>query len=328
MQLFTTRVLLKAVVALAAGGPIAGRALAQAYPAHPLRLVVPFSAGAGILDIMARLISQRLSAGLGQQVVVDNKPGAGGNVGSEIVAKAAPDGYTLLIAGPALVVSPFLYAHLDFDPLADFEGVTMINSAPLLLIVHPSLPVKSVAELVAYAKANPGKLNYGSGGVGSTPFLAVEALKSIAGFEAVHVPYKGGGPALADLVAGQLAFMIENVPGTMPFVKDGKLRALAITSAQRSSLVPELATMQEAGVPGYEMVGWNGLFVPRGTPEAILGRLHEALAKILHAADIKAQLARLGAEAVGDAQPHFAAFVQAESERWGRVIRDKGIKPE
>src|SRR5262245_60820356 len=194
MPSFTTRALLKGLIALTAG---AGRVAAQAWPTRPLRLVVPFSAGAGILDIMARLLSQRLSTALGQQVVVDNKPGAGGNLGAEIVAKAAPDGYTLLIAGPALAVSPFLYAHLDFDPLNDFVDVTMINSAPLLLVVHPSLPVKSVRELVAFAKANPGKLNYGSGGVGSTPYLAVELLKSMTHFDAVHVPYKGGAPALA-----------------------------------------------------------------------------------------------------------------------------------
>ena len=318
MQLFTTRAVLKVLLALAAGGQSAGRAFAQAYPTHPLRLVVPFSAGAGILDIMARLISQRLSARLGQQVVVDNKPGAGGNVGSEIVAKSAPDGYTLLIAGPALVVSPFLYAHLDFDPLADFVGVTMINSAPLLLVVHPSLPVKSVAELIAYAKAHPGKLNYGSGGVGSTPYLAVELLKSMAGFDAVHVPYKGGAPALADLVAGQLSFMIENVPGTLPFVKDGKLRALAITSPQRSALVPDLPTMIEAGVPGYEMIGWNGIFVPKGTGPRIVERLHGELATILRGAKLREQFAKLGAEAVGNTPIAFAAFVKEESMRWAR----------
>jgi len=328
MQLFTTRAVLKVLLALAAGGQSAGRAFAQAYPTHPLRLVVPFSAGAGILDIMARLISQRLSARLGQQVVVDNKPGAGGNVGSEIVAKSAPDGYTLLIAGPALVVSPFLYAHLDFDPLADFVGVTMINSAPLLLVVHPSLPVKSVAELIAYAKAHPGKLNYGSGGVGSTPYLAVELLKSMAGFDAVHVPYKGGAPALADLVAGQLSFMIENVPGTLPFVKDGKLRALAITSPQRSALVPDLPTMIEAGVPGYEMIGWNGIFVPKGTGPKIVERLHGELATILRGAKLREQFAKLGAEAVGNTSIAFSAFVKEESMRWGKMIRDRGIKPE
>ncbi len=328
MESFTTRALLKGLLALATGALPAGRASAQAWPTRPLRLVVPFSAGAGILDIMARLVSQQLSAALGQQIVVDNKPGAGGNVGAEIVAKAAPDGYTLLIAGPALVVSPFLYARLDFDPLTDFAAVTMINSAPLLLVVHPSLPFRSVADLVAYGRANPGKLNYGSGGVGATPYLAAELLKSMAGFDAVHVPYKGGAPALADLVAGQLSFMIENVPGTLPFVKDGKLRALAITSRERSALVPDLPTMIEAGVAGYEMIGWNGIFVPKGTPADVIERLHGALATILRGAELREQFARLGAEAVGNAPATFAAFVREESARWGKIIRDRGIKPE
>jgi tripartite-type tricarboxylate transporter receptor subunit TctC len=234
----------------------------------------------------------------------------------------------LLIAGPALVVSPFLYAHLDFDPLADFVGVTMINSAPLLLVAHPALPVRSMAELIAYAKAEPGKLNYGSGGVGSTPYLAVELLKSMAGFDAVHVPYKGGAPALADLVAGQLSFMIENVPGTLPFVKDGKLRALAITSRQRSALVPELPTVIEAGVPGYEMIGWNGIFMPKGTPARIVERLHGELSAILRTAELREQFAKLGAEAVGNTPIVFSAFVKEESARWGAIIRERGIKPE
>jgi len=313
----------------AALGAAARPALAQAgWPTRPLRLVVPFAAGAGVLDIMARVISQHLTEALGQQVVVDNKPGAGGNVGAEIVAKAAPDGSTMLISNQAILVAPFLFAHLGYDPLKDLVPVTMVNSAPLMLVVNPSLPFTSAAELIAYARANPGKLNYGSGGVGATPFLAVELLKSMAGFEAVHVPYKGGAPALADLVAGQLAFMIENVPGTLPFVKDGKLRALAISSATRSPLVPDLPTLQEAGVPGYEMVGWNGIFLPRNTPAEVVGKLHQALTRILGSADVKDQLARLGAQAVGDSQARFAAFVQAESDRWGKIIRDKGIKPE
>ena len=311
------------------GAPFAAAsAFAQSWPVRPIRFVVPFAAGAGVLDIMARIVGQHLTEKLGQQVVVDNKPGAGGNVGAEIVAKAAPDGYTMLIAGPALVVSAFLYARMSFDPLADLVPVTMINSAPLMLVVHPSLPAKSVSELVAYAKANPGKLNYGSGGVGATPFLAAELLKSMAGFDAVHVPYKGGAPALADLVAGQLSFMIENVPGTLPLVKDGKLRALAITGRNRSPLVPELPTMIEAGVPNYEMIGWNGVFVPKGTPPDILAKLHEALASVLHSPAVKEQLAGLGADAVGDSQAEFAAFVKAESTRWGRIIQEKGIMPE
>ena len=260
--------------------------------------------------------------------MVDNKPGAGGNVGADIAAKAAPDGYTMLMANTALTVSPFLYANMTFDPLTDLVPVTMVNSAPLMLVVHPSVPANSVKEFLAYAKANPGKLNYGSGGVGTTPFLAAELLKSMTGIDAVHVPYRGGAPALADLVAGQLAFMIENVPGTLPLVKDGKLRALAISSRKRSPLVPDLPTMEEAGVPGYEMVGWNGVFIPKGTPDDIAGKLHAALVTVLGSTAVKEQMAGLGAEAIGNPQGEFAAFVKAESARWGAIIREKGIKPE
>ena len=319
---FTTREMLKGLLALAVS---AGPASAQAWPARPLRLVVPFSAGAGILDIMARILSQHLSPKLGQQVVVDNKPGAGGNVGAEIVAKAAPDGYTFLIAGPALAVSPYLYAHLDFDPLNDFAGVTMVNSAPLLLVVHPSLPVKSVAELIAYAKGHPGKLNFGSGGVGATPYLAAELLKSMAGFDAVHVPYKGGAPALADLVAGQLSFMIENVPGTLPFVKDGKLRALAITSRERSPLVPDLPTMIEAGVPGFELTGWLGLFAPAGTPRPIVERLYAEMAKVIAVPEVRERLPGLGYEPVGSTPEEFAARYKADLALYARVIREAHV---
>lgn len=301
---------------------------AQSYPTRPIRFIVPFAAGAGVLDIMARLVGQHLGASLGQQVTIDNRPGAGGNVGAEVAAKATPDGYTMLMGAVALVVSPFLYARLPFDPLTDLVPVTQVNSAPLMLVVHPSLPVKSVAELIAYAKARPGQLNYGSGGVGATPFLATELFKSMAGVDVVHVPYKGGAPALADLVAGQLSFMIENVPGTLPLVKDGKLRALAITSRQRLALVPELPTMEEAGVPGYEMIGWNGVFMPRGTPPEIVARLNAELVKVVRSAEVGEQLARLGAVPVGDTPEQFGAFVKAESQRWGKIIKDLGIKPE
>jgi tripartite-type tricarboxylate transporter receptor subunit TctC len=312
-----------ALVALAAG-----TALAQAYPTRPLRIVVPFAAGAGVLDIMARLVGQHLGASLGQQVVIENRPGAGGNVGAEVVAKAEPDGYTLLMGNTALVVSPYLYAKLPFDPLKDFVPVTLVNSAPLLLVVNPQVPVQSVAELIAYAKARPGQLNYGSGGIGSTPYLSTELLKSMTGIDVVHVPYKGGAPALADLVAGQLTFMIENVPGTLPFVKSGKLRALAITSAERSPLAPDVPTMAEAGVPGYEMVGWNGIFVAKGTPSEIVAKLSAELTKVLRLPDVKEQMAALGAVPGGDSPQAFGAFVNAEAMRWGKIIKEKGIKPE
>src|SRR5262245_32027925 len=232
----------RALTLLALAGA-SSAARGQSWPSRPLRIVVPFAAGAGVLDIMARLVGQHLGASLGQQVVIDNRPGAGGIVGAEVVAKAEPDGYTLLMGNTALVVSPFLYARLPFDPLLDFLPVTLVNTAPLLLVVHPSVPVHSVQELIAYAKARPGQLNYGSGGVGTTPYLATELFKSMAGLDVVHVPDKGGAPALADLLAGQLTFMIENVPGTLPMVKSGKLRALAITSAHRLPLVPDLPTM-------------------------------------------------------------------------------------
>jgi tripartite-type tricarboxylate transporter receptor subunit TctC len=311
------------LVALASGA-----AFAQAYPNRPIRLVVPFAAGAGVLDIMGRLVGQHLGASLGQQVVIDNRPGAGGIVGADVVAKAEPDGYTLLMGNTALAVSPYLYAKLPFNPLTDFVPVTMVNSAPLLLVVNPAVPVQSAKELIAYAKSRPGQLNYGSGGVGSTPYLSTELLKSMAGIDVVHVSYKGGAPALADLVAGQLTFMIENVPGTMPLVKSGKLRALAITSAERSPLAPELPTMAEAGVPGYEMVGWNGIFVAKGTPPEIVAKLSAELTKVLGLPDVKEQMAALGAVPGGDSPQAFAAFVNAESTRWGKIIREKGIKPE
>ncbi len=328
MSLLNRRTLLGGASFAALAGPLATRTAAQSYPSKPIRYVVPFAAGAGVLDIMARIVSQHLGTSLGQQVVVDNRPGAGGNVGAEIAAKAAPDGYTMLMGNTALVVSPYLFAKLPFDPLTDFVPVTQVNSAPLLLVVHPALPVKSVAELVAYAKARPGKLNYGSGGIGTTPFLATELFKSLAGIDVVHVPYKGGAPALADLVAGQLSFMIENVPGTLPFVKDGKLRALAITSRQRLALVPEVPTMIEAGVAGYEMIGWNGIFLPKGTPAEIVMRLNADLVKVLGTAEMKEQLGKLGAEPVGGTPQQFATFVGAEARRWGKIIKDLGIKPE
>ena len=324
MCFLTRRTLLGGASLLVLAAPVQ----AQTYPSRPIRFIVPFAAGAGVLDIMARIVGQHLGTATGQQVVIDNRPGAGGNVGAEVAAKATPDGYTMLMGAVALVVSPYLYAKLPFDPLTDLVPVTQVNSAPLMLVVHPSLPVKSVAELIAYAKARPGQLNYGSGGVGATPFLATELFKSMAGIDVTHVPYRGGAPALADLVAGQLSFMIENVPGTLPLVRDGKLRALAITSRQRLALVPDLPTMEEAGVPGYEMIGWNGIFVPKATPPEIVTRLNAELVKVLRSADVGEQLVKLGAVPVGDSPEQFGAFVKAELARWGKIIKDLGIKPE
>jgi len=305
--------------------PTAG---AQRWPGRPLRFVVPAPPGNGILDIMARLIGHQLAARIGQQVVIENKPGAANNIGAEFVAHAPADGHTLLMCNSSLIVAPFLYAKLGYDPMTDLIPVTQVNSAPLVLVLHPDLPANSVRELIAHAKANPGKLNYGSAGLGSTPYLATELFKSMTGTDVVHVPYKGGAPALADLVAGQLSFMIENVPGALPLVREGRLKALAVTSRVRSALVPDLPTMSEAGVPGYEMIGWSGVFVAKGTPHAIVERLAREVAAIVSEPEIAVQLQNLGAEAVGSTPAAFATFYKAEAERWGQVIRDRGIKPE
>jgi tripartite-type tricarboxylate transporter receptor subunit TctC len=317
--------LLMAALALSLGS---GAAHGQAYPTHAIRIVVPFSPGAGVTDMMARLIRPDLSARLGQQVEIDNRPGAAAIVATELVSKAPPDGYTLLMTNVTLVVNPFLYTWLPYDAVADFTPVTMINSAPLMLVVHPGIAAQSVQELIAEAKARPGLLVYGSGGVGSTPHLAGELFKSLAGIDVVHVPYKGGAPALADLVGKQLSFMIENVPGTMPYVRAGKLRALAITSAQRSPLAPDLPTMAEAGVPGYEVIGWNGLVAVKGTPLEIVARLHREIADILHGPVMSRKLAELGAEPVGDTPEQFAGFLAAERARWGKIIQDNNIRAE
>jgi tripartite-type tricarboxylate transporter receptor subunit TctC len=303
-------------------------ALAQAWPNRPVRLLVPFAAGAGTNDIMARLVGQHVGAGLGQPVVIENRPGAGGIAGTEAAAKAAPDGYTFLMTSVSLVTSAYLYARLPYDPQKDFVPVSLVATAPLMLVVHPSVAAKSVQELVVLAKANPGRLTYGSGGVGSTPHLAGELFKSLAGIDAVHVPYKGGAPALNDLLGGQLSFMIENVPGTMPFVKGGKLRALAITSAQRSPLDPALPTMAEAGVPGYEVVGWNGIVAVAGTPPEIVARLQAEVARALRLPEVRERLAALGAEPVGSTPEEFGAFLRSEMTLWGRIIREKGIRSE
>jgi tripartite-type tricarboxylate transporter receptor subunit TctC len=303
-------------------------ALAQTWPNRPVRLLVPFAAGAGINDIMARLVGQYLGAGLGQPVVIENRAGAGGIAGTEAAAKAAPDGYTLLMTNVSLVTSAYLYSKLSYDPQKDFVPVTLVATSPLILVVHPSVAARSLQELVALAKANPGRLNFGSGGVGSTPHLSAELFKSAAGIDAVHVPYKGGAPALNDLIGGQLSFMIENMPGTMPFVKQGKLRALAITSAQRSPLEPALPTMAESGVPGYEVVGWQGVFAPAGTPPEIVARLQGEVGKVLRLAEVRERLAALGAEPVGSTPEEFGAFFRTEMARWGRIIREKGIRSE
>ncbi len=303
-------------------------AQAQTYPAKPVRMVVPFAAGAGSNDIMARLIAQKLSDSFNQQFVVDNRPGASGIIGCDIVAKAQPDGYTVLMMSLTFTVLPSLFSKLPFDPVKDLTPVTMVASAPLMLVVNPSLPVKSVQEFIAYAKANPGKLNFGSGGAGATPHLAGEMLKSMAGLQVTHIPYKGGAPALADLIGGQIQFMLENIPGTLPFAKSGKLRALAVTDLKRSPLLPDLPTLDESGLKGFQIVGWNGLFVPAGTSRAIIDALHAAVARALALPEVKERLLVLGADGVGDTPQHFTAFIKDDIAKWAKVVKTAGLKIE
>ena len=314
------------LISICAAMVLASNALAQAYPTRTVRLIDGFAPG-GSTDIVGRLIAQKLSDSLGQPFVVENRPGASGIIGTDMVAKAPPDGHIMLIVPLTFTVNPSLY-KLPYDPVKDLLPVTLVASAPLMLVVHPSVPVKSVAEFIAYAKANPGKLHFGSGGVSSTPHLASEMLKTMAGIQATHVPYKGGGPALADLVGGQIQFMLENIPSTLPYVKAGKLRALALTDLRRSQVLPDLPTLDESGLKGYQIVGWNGLFLPAGTPPAIVDKLHIEVVKALALADLKERLATMGFEGVGDTPQHFAAFVQAEIAKWAKVVKDADIKVE
>ena len=300
---------------------------AGAYPTRPIRLIVPFAPG-GSNDIMARLAGQKLSETLGTQVVVDNRAGGSGIIGTDIAAKAAPDGYTVLMMSLTFAVNPSLYSKLPYDTEKDLAPVTLVASAPLMLVVHPSIPAKSVQELIAYAKANPGKLNFGSGGPGTTPHLAGEMLKMMAGVKMTHVPYKGGGPALNDLIGGQIQLMLENIPSTLPHAKSGRLRALAVSGLKRSALVPDLPTLDEAGLKGYEIVGWNGLFVPAGTSRQIVTRLHGDIAKALAQPDVKERLATMGAEPVGNSPEAFRAFVKAEIVKWAKVVKEAGLKVE
>ncbi len=298
-----------------------------AYPGKPMRLIVHFAPG-GSNDIVARIIGQKFAESMGQQVIIDNRGGASGIIGTDLAAKAAPDGYTLLMMSLTLAVNPSLYRKLPYDTAKDLLPVSLVASAPLILVVHPSLQAKSLKDFIALAKAQPGKFNFGSGGPGTTPHLAGEMLKSMAGLQMTHVPYKGGGPALADLVGGQLQLMLENIPSTLPHVKSGRLRVLAISGLVRSSLVPEVPTLDEAGLKGYEIVGWNGLFLPAATPQAVVSRLHAETVKALALPDIKERLAGMGAEGIGSTPAQFAAFVKSEIGKWARVVRDAGLRVE
>ena len=312
--------LVSAIIALC----FTGAAQAQ-YPVKAIRIVVAYTP-AGTTDILARAIGQKFTEAWKQPVIVDNRPGANGNIGTEAAAKAPADGYTLLMGTAGTHgVNPGLYPKLPYDAVTDFAPVSLTAIVPNILVIHNSLPAKSVQELVTYAKKNPGKLSFGSPGIGSTGHLSAELFKSLAGIDMVHVAYKGSAPTLQDLMGGQVQVVIDNIPPYLPHVKAGKIRALAVTPNKRSPAVPELPTMAEAGVKGYDAASWFGLFAPAGTPAEVVDKLSEETRRILALPDVRDKLLGLGAQPSGSSPEEFARFVEAEIAKWGRVIRSANV---
>jgi tripartite-type tricarboxylate transporter receptor subunit TctC len=311
--------------ALGAAAALAPRLARAAYPERPVRLIVPFPPG-GAVDAVGRILGNGLSPHLGQPVVIEDRGGAGGIVGMEASAHAAPDGYTMMVSHSGFAAMPGLYRKLPFDPVKDFEGVITAASGIYVLVVNPGLPVKSVAQLISYAKANPGKLTYGSAGIGSTVHLATEFFKRTAGVDMLHIPYKGTGPALTDLIGGQVQLMFAPVVNSLPLAQAGKLKALAVSSAKRSALAPELPTVAESGLPGFDVVGWYGLAVPAGTPKDAVARLNAGTAVALKSAGLIEQLHVQGYESMGDSPEQATAWIKTEVERWTKVIHEAGIE--
>jgi tripartite-type tricarboxylate transporter receptor subunit TctC len=313
-------------LALAALGALLPMAAAADYPDRPIRLVVPFPAGGGA-DNLARMIMPRVAVALGVAIVIDNRPGAGGNVGAEIVARAAADGYTLLYGTNGThAVNPALYANLPFDPVADFAPVSRMTLIAAMLIVNPEMPANSVEELVRYAKAHPGKLNFASAGNGTTSHLAGELFCSMAGVEIVHVPYRGGAAAAMDLIGGQVQMMIDVMPNAYPLVKGGKVRGLAVTTARRFPGVPDMPTIAESGLPGFEMSAWDAIFAPAGTPGPVIERLNAAIRQALDEPDLRERLLAHGATVAAGSPADLARHVVAEGEKWAKVVRASGAR--
>ena len=300
---------------------------AQAYPLRPIRLIVPWPPG-GSNDLGARILAPKLGQSLGQQVVVDNRAGAGGIIGSDIVAKAAPDGYTIMLNSATHVANATIYSKLPYDTLKDFTAVTLVARVPTVMVVHPSLPVGSVRELIALAREKPGRINYGSAGNGSQFHMATALFAKMAGVELVHIPYKGGAPAVTALLGGEVQMLTATVPAVIGNLKAGKLRALAVTSPQRSLLLPELPTVAESGVPGYAMDSWLGVFAPVGMSPVLVGLLHDEIERVQRLPEIAASLSTQGMEPAFSAQTEFAAFVQTELRKYAVIIKEFGARPD
>ena len=298
---------------------------AQAYPARPVRIVVPFAPGS-TTDALSRLLGQKLSEAWGQTAVIDNKPGAGGNIGEDAVAKATPDGYTILVAAGSHTINPSLYGKLPFDAAKDFAPIAMLGAAPLLLVAHPSLPASNVRELIALAKAKPGVLNYASGGSGSPSHLVMELFKSMAGVNIVHVPYKGGAPVMTAILANEVQLTPAGLIGLMPFVKSGRLKAIATTGQKRSAAAPDIPTVAESGLPGYHMGGWWGVFAPTGTPAPVLAKLHADIMRAMQSADVRAKFVSDGIDSSNMTAEEFSTYVRDEMVTMARVVKESGAK--
>jgi tripartite-type tricarboxylate transporter receptor subunit TctC len=322
------RDLMQGGIATAISAGLTQNAFAQpAWPNKPVRLIVAFAPG-GPTDLVSRVIAQRLSEQLGQPIVVENKPGAGGNLAAELAAKATPDGYTFFYNTSAVVIGPSLYAKVNYDPLKDFMPVCLTAAVPLMLVVNSSLPVKTVQEFVAYAKSKQGQLNYASSGTGTITHLAGVMFAKELGITATHVPYKGSNPALLDVATGSVQFMIDTINSTLPLIRDNKLRPLATATAKRSSVLPEVPTFSETVLPGFEMSAWQGVVAPTGTPAAIVQKLNDELTKALRHPDVMAKLAVQGAEPLGSTSNEYGAYLRSELGRWGKVVRESGAKAE
>ena len=304
---------------------VAGEAQAQSYPNKTMRIIVAGTPGGGT-DFSVRVPVQKLTELLGWAVVIDNRPGAAGNLAHEIVAKATPDGYTLLVVAPSLATNASVYRKLSYDPIRDFAPITQLNAGYYLLIVPPSLPVKTVKEFISLAKAKKGTLTYASPGSGQLGHLGMELLKTLADFDAVHVPYKGDSPAIVDVIAGQVDAFFSSMPGGRPHVRSGRVRALAVTSGKRSPLLPDVPTVAESGFPGYEVNGWHGLLAPAGTPKQIVARLHAEFSRSLRLPEVMERMAENGVESVGNTPAEFGAYINAEMIKWAKVIKQSGAR--
>ena len=321
-RLLTLTSILVAALGLGSG------ACAQGYPERPLRLIVPFPPS-GPNDMLARLVGQMFKDALGQQVIIDNRGGAGGTIGAEMAARAVPDGYTLLFAGAAVLsINPSMHKHLPYDTLKDFAAISMVATAPSVLVSHPALPVSSVKDLIALARASPGRINYASAGIGTNPHLAGELFKFMSGVDMLHVPYKGGAPALTDLIAGQVQLYFAGIAAAVPYVNAGQVRALVVTGTERSALLPAVPTFAQAGMPAYDVGNWYAVLAPKGTDPAAVRALNAAIQKGLDNADMRRRIQEMGAQPLGSSPAQLASTMAAEIEKWTKVIRAANIKAE